>query len=198
MGETDRYEGLGLRERKKAITRDTIIETAERLFEAKGFDQVSVAEIARAANVSVKTLFVYFRSKDDLVFTDTSLIDSLLDAIRSRPEGTSPEQAVIRTLDAMLATEQSGITSFRRGYSDAEGLRNGLLRMWADYEDRITDALADEHPGQPLPDDRYRAIQLVGLIRTIVAHELANLGGRSLNTVARSWLQQSRDALPTS
>lgn len=42
-----------------------------------------MAEIANAANVSVKTLFVYFRSKEDLVFTDTWLIDALLAAMKT-------------------------------------------------------------------------------------------------------------------
>lgn len=188
MGEMDRYAGLGLRERKKAITRDTIIEAAEELFEAKGFDQVSVAEIADAANISVKTLFVYFRSKDDLVFTDTSLIDTLTTAIRDRPEGTPTQTAVTQVLTTMLTGEEDGIASFRRGYGESEGLRNGLLRMWADYEDRITDALAADHPGPATPDDRYQAIQLVGLIRTLVSDELATTDMTEANTAALHWL----------
>jgi AcrR family transcriptional regulator len=48
------------------------------------FDDVTVAEIANAANVSVKTLFAYFRSKEDLVFTDTWLIDAILAAMKDR------------------------------------------------------------------------------------------------------------------
>ncbi len=49
----------GLRERKKRETRRVIAETARALFEQRGFDDVTVAEIADRANVSVKTLFTY-------------------------------------------------------------------------------------------------------------------------------------------
>ena len=58
----------GLRERKKAETRQAISDVATRLFEARGFEAVTVAEIAAAANVSAKTVFNYFPAKEDLFF----------------------------------------------------------------------------------------------------------------------------------
>ncbi len=61
-------EGMGLRERKKRETRRRLLETATTLFSERGFDQVSVAEIADAADVSKMTVFNYFDSKEDLVF----------------------------------------------------------------------------------------------------------------------------------
>ncbi|MGI8447637.1 MAG: helix-turn-helix domain-containing protein [Streptosporangiaceae bacterium] len=54
--------------RKRALTRAAIADAAQRRFGERGFGHVTVAEIADAANVSVKTLFVYFRSKEDLAF----------------------------------------------------------------------------------------------------------------------------------
>ena len=59
---------LGLRERKKQQTRELIAETARRLFTERGFERVTVAEIARAAEVSEQTVFNYFPTKEELVF----------------------------------------------------------------------------------------------------------------------------------
>ncbi|MEV4279951.1 TetR/AcrR family transcriptional regulator [Actinoplanes xinjiangensis] len=60
-------EAGGLRARKKQRTRDAIADAAITLFLARGFDQVSVSEIATAAEVSKPTLFRYFPTKEDLI-----------------------------------------------------------------------------------------------------------------------------------
>ncbi|HEY2490195.1 MAG TPA: helix-turn-helix domain-containing protein, partial [Streptosporangiaceae bacterium] len=57
-----------LRERKKRLTREAIFAAAQALFTERGFDDVTVAEIADAANISVKTLFTYISAKDELLF----------------------------------------------------------------------------------------------------------------------------------
>src|ERR1700760_3460390 len=93
---------LPLRERKTALTRRAILDAAERLFEDRGFEHVTVAQISDAANVSVKTVFVYFRSKEDLAFTDTSLLETCVAAIRRRPSGTTPAQSVAVDLARLL------------------------------------------------------------------------------------------------
>lgn len=78
----------GLRERKKHRTRQQIADTALALFAQRGFEQVPVAEIARQAEVSEATVFNYFRTKEDLVFTGLSDYGAeLLAAIRHRPPG---------------------------------------------------------------------------------------------------------------
>jgi AcrR family transcriptional regulator len=80
----------GLRERKKAQTRELIAETARRLFAERGFERVSVAEIARIADVSEKTVFNYFPTKEDLVYWRLeSFEEELLETIRSRAVGES-------------------------------------------------------------------------------------------------------------
>src|SRR6476619_8488669 len=80
----------GLRERKKRATRDTIAATARRLFAERGFDTVTVAEIAAAADVSEKTVFNHFPTKEDLAFAGREEGIALLVAnITRRPPGAS-------------------------------------------------------------------------------------------------------------
>src|ERR671925_604506 len=79
---------LGLRERKKQQTRQLIAETARRLFTERGFERVTVAEIARAADVSEQTVFNYFPTKEDLVYWRLeSFEQDLLAAVRDREPG---------------------------------------------------------------------------------------------------------------
>ena len=78
----------GLRERKKEQTRQLIAETARRLFSERGFERVTVAEVARAAEVSEQTVFNYFPTKEDLVYWRLqSFEDELLRTIREREPG---------------------------------------------------------------------------------------------------------------
>jgi len=91
---------VGLRASNKARTRLSISDTATRLFIEHGFEHVTVAQIAEAAQVSVKTVFNYFPSKEDLFFDRTREVrDSLLVAVRDRPHGT----AALEALRAVLA-----------------------------------------------------------------------------------------------
>src|SRR5919112_2615380 len=80
----------GLRERKKQRTRRLIADTARRLFAERGFEQVTVAEIAREAEVAPATVFNYFPTKEDLFYSRLEAFeDELLAAIRDRPPGES-------------------------------------------------------------------------------------------------------------
>ena len=80
----------GLRARKKRIARQAIAATARRLFAERGFDSVTVAEIALAAEVSEKTVFNYFPTKEDLAFAGREEgIAGLVADITERPPGAS-------------------------------------------------------------------------------------------------------------
>ncbi len=90
---------VGLRERKKQQTRQQIFEAARGLFEKKGFDRVSVAEIARAADVSEVTVFNYFPTKEDLFYGGMEFFEEqLIESVRSRPKGDSAVKAFRRRL----------------------------------------------------------------------------------------------------
>jgi len=93
---------VGLRERKKEQTRQRIVETAQRLFGERGFDAVTVAELARAAEVAEATLFNYFPSKEDLFYSGLEAFgERLIDAVRSRPAG---EAVLVTVRSVVLAT----------------------------------------------------------------------------------------------
>jgi AcrR family transcriptional regulator len=79
---------MGLRERKKEQTRRLIAETAWRLFADRGFKQVTVAEVAREAQVAVATVFNYFPTKEDLFYYRLEAFGTeLVDAVGARPVG---------------------------------------------------------------------------------------------------------------
>ena len=90
---------IGLRERKKQRTRQSILEAAFRLFEERGFESVTVAEVARAADVSEGTVFNYFPTKEDLFYGGMEDFEAtLLDAVRDRPAGEPVSAAFARAL----------------------------------------------------------------------------------------------------
>jgi AcrR family transcriptional regulator len=125
----------GLRERKKRATRDAIAATARRLFAQRGFDAVTVAEIAMAADVSEKTVFNHFATKEDLVFAggDTRLAQ-LQEAIASRPPGTSVLDVFRANTEAMLDTVAAGEGDDRlvvpRIVRDSPTLQKRLATGW--------------------------------------------------------------------
>jgi AcrR family transcriptional regulator len=85
---------VGLRERKKERVRERIAETAQRLFEARGFEGVTVAEIARTAEVAEKTVFNHFPTKEDLFYHGMESYEGeLLAAVRNRAPGKSVLEA---------------------------------------------------------------------------------------------------------
>lgn len=81
---------MGLREVKKEQTRRLIADAASRLFFERGFDKVTVAEIAGEAQVAVATVFNYFATKEDLFYSGLDAFGAdLVEAVRSRPPGAS-------------------------------------------------------------------------------------------------------------
>lgn len=86
---------MSLRERKKQLTYQAVSDAAIALFLRRGFDKVSVAEVAAAADISKPTLFRYFPAKEDLAlhrFADHE--DEAARVVAARPSGTSPLAAL--------------------------------------------------------------------------------------------------------
>ena len=95
----------GRRERKKALTRQAISDIATEMFMERGFEAVTVAEIAEAADVSVKTVFNHFGSKEELFLDrEAEIFAAITGAIAHRPEGRSVTEAGSRSATAERRT----------------------------------------------------------------------------------------------
>ncbi|MFB6987557.1 TetR/AcrR family transcriptional regulator [Streptomyces sp. NPDC056178] len=124
----------GLRERKKRQTRQHLSDVATGLFLERGFDAVTIAEIARAADVSVNTVYNYFPTKEDL-FLDRSrsIVDRLSRYVRGRDKGESAADAVLRELRVQVEGVSptvgliEGYAHFARVVEGADGLK---ARLW--------------------------------------------------------------------
>src|SRR5690349_19924979 len=97
---------VGLRECKKARTRQLIADTAARLFAERGYERVAVSDVAREAEVAEQTLYNYFPTKEQLVTDrDEQIHDRMSDLVRSRPPGVTPAAAVrdfvLRSVDGI-------------------------------------------------------------------------------------------------
>src|SRR3954449_12380239 len=101
----------GLRERKKERTRRQIADTARELFAHRGFDAVTVAEVARAADVAEKTVFNYFATKEDLFYSGMEAFEErLLGAVRDR----EPGEPVLEAFRRFVLAPQ-GVFAIRAG-----------------------------------------------------------------------------------
>ena len=94
----------GLRERKKHRTRELIASTALALFSERGYHAATVADVAAAADVSERTVFGYFATKEDLLFADhLALEQDLAQALEAR----SPDASALDTLRAFVVENVS-------------------------------------------------------------------------------------------
>ncbi len=106
----------GLRERKKQRTREAIVDAALRLFDERGFEATTVADIAAAADIAPRTFFGYFRSKEDVVFDDfDETRESLAARLGDRLEGESAIDALRAWIEGLIAqTDFDDEREFRR------------------------------------------------------------------------------------
>lgn len=158
---------MGLRETKKRQTRTAIADAALALFLEHGFDQVTVAEVARQAGVSTNTVFNYFPSKEDLFFDRQAEVEDRLAAlVRDRPPGTCPVAAVRDDLLSALRQDhpalglQPGAPAFWQVIQDSPALRAREREIGERIEAALATALTDHpphsadaprHAGDPLP-----------------------------------------------
>ncbi|UTT52338.1 TetR/AcrR family transcriptional regulator [Microbacterium maritypicum] len=143
-------EPLGRRERKKAATRKAISDVATMMFLERGFDNVSIREVADAADVSPTTVFAHFPQKEALVFDeDDEQRDRLVSAVRDRPDGRTINRAIhdffAAEIRANVDEHGDDVTRvFMRFLNETPALRDYAAKMWLRHEDALAAAIAEE------------------------------------------------------
>lgn len=183
-------EDLPLRERKKRATRQRISDRATQLFLERGFDAVTVAEVARAAEVSAMTVFNHFPRKEDLLIDRIpEAVEMFAGAVRHRAPDETPVAALRRlALDLLDARHPlSGVDDdfppFWRIVLDSPALRARAREAVEELEAALAEALADTAP--ELPDPRLAAALIVAAYRAVyVASAGRLLAGERADRVA--------------
>ncbi|MFE0375893.1 TetR/AcrR family transcriptional regulator [Streptomyces inhibens] len=187
----------GLRERKKRQTRQYISDMATGLFLERGFDAVTIAEIAEAANVSVNTVYNYFPSKEDL-FLDRSkgLVDRLSRFVRARAAGESAAVAVLRELreEVESVSPKVGlIEGFDRFMKVVHGSAALQARLWYVQREQYDNLEATLRRETGAADDDPMPGLMAGQIGWVhetlmaaIAHEM--IAGRKPSVVSREAL----------
>lgn len=106
---------VGLRERKKERTRQTLADVAAELFNRQGFRDTTIKQIADAAEVSPRTVSAYFPVKEELVFCDhQDVFDQLEQRLDERPEGATTADTLRAWLLALLEEVDVDLEQSRR------------------------------------------------------------------------------------
>ncbi len=201
----------GLRERKRRLTRHLISDAATAMFASRGFDAVKVSEIADRANVSMKTLYNYFPTKESMVLDGADeLIEGLATALRDRPAGMSITDAFVGALEAfmdgfdLLDDEIADYvaTTFEALIKETPALH----AHWLEIQDRLARVAAEQlalqagiEPTDPEPTVAGWA--LVGLVQvdmdSRVRHIRAGRRGAPLRDAIAGDIRQAAELLET-
>ena len=168
------------RERKKQQTRDALMHAALALFETKGYDHTAIREITDAVDVSERTFFRYFASKEDLTLSFIrDGADALLGALAARPPGEEPMTALRRAFAASLSQVTSDGCAMDRKLSylsilelieSTPTLLAAHLRYFHDHDEALVRAIAEREGVDPATDPRPRIIAT--LFAGLVSHAL--------------------------
>ena len=148
--------GVTLRERKRLRTRAILIDAGRRLFEERGYDATTVADIAAAAEIGTRTFFAYFESKDQLLFPEADhRIDVAIAAIKTRSANQTPAQVLLSAIDEALTDDEmvSPIAQLRlRLIEEVPAVQARGVRLQLQAQRAIAAALIDAYPElDPVP-----------------------------------------------
>lgn len=186
---------MGLRERKKARTRESLAEAALALFEARGFEATTIDDIAAAADVSRRTFFRYFPTKEQAAFPHSEARLERFEALLSQAAGAEPWD---RARDAFLALAtdftagRDALLRQNRVVAASPTLTAYELQVDRAWEDRLAQALRRDVDG-PDFEARVAAGAIIGAVRVALrtwfdadaGTDLAALGRKALGLLER-------------
>jgi AcrR family transcriptional regulator len=191
----------GLRERKKELTRQRLSAVATDLFLERGFDEVTVAEVARAANVSTKTVFNYFPRKEDLYFDRGPQAKALISQAVGR---RAPDETTLRALRGLFLRQAAGDhplgrvsaadAPFWRTVTQSPTLRARLRELAEEAESGLAELITATEGAGPDPLwPRVKAAAAVSALRTVYAGALGRiLAGEPESAVRADYLRDLR------
>ena len=189
---------LGIRAQRKRATREELLQTASELFAQRGYDHVTVAEIAAGAGVSVKTLFQHFRSKEDLLLAELDQThERLLNALREREPGESPVDALVAWMSSEIENSPpDGMERWERTVGNSPAVAALRRRLYEQWEIAIARVLADEaNEARPTPRTRLLAAELVAIVRVTSSDEVRDFVLRhpsgDRRVAYKQWLEQA-------
>ena len=185
---------VGVRERKKRATRAQLEEAAFNLFARQGYDATTVDEISEAAQVSPRTFFRYFATKEDVVFGD---IDGDLDQLRAAMQhGPGEDGDVVRDgllgFSRRLDDKRDDVLSRRQLIADNPALQGRVLCLEHEWAAAMADVLAARAgKGTPTFEQQVLASCAIGALSAAVQawhsagadEPLASYTVRALDTV---------------
>ena len=196
----------GRRERKKQQTRELIADTARRLFRERGFDAVTVEDVAREADVARKTVFNHFPTKEDLFYSGLELFQTqLLEAIRER----EPDESILAAFARFVTDVRGGLLAsddpdaaerlraMNRLIADSPALLAREQQIYDGYTNALAALIADETKAGPNDIAPWVAANaLMGVHTSLIAYvRYQTLEGKDTTRIARDVRAQARHAL---
>jgi AcrR family transcriptional regulator len=177
----------GLRERKKEQTRRRIAGVASKLFAERGFDAVTVNEIAEAAEIAKATLFTYFPTKESLALEGVGE-ENLAGVVTGRPPGQSPLEALLTHYRAFAGApvapqDRDALVTKIRVIFDSAALSGAANRLLYGQRQALAQVLADEHGETAAVLMATQITSSLLAVQEFFFHRLA--GGASLEEASR-------------
>ncbi len=163
---------LGIRERKKQRTRQALRQAALELFQERGFEATTIADITAAADVAPRTFFSYFQTKEDVVLDEgLQRFDQLQQTLRQRPHG-EPLLAAFRRaaleIAADMQTQSDQEPAMARVIRSTPAIQARIRDRMGQWEEQLAAMIAQERNAPPDDlDSHLVAAALVGVLRSV-------------------------------